>query len=77
MSHKILEAVLENGQIKQVLGKFPQGTFKVHIVYDVPESNFTQDVLNVLQKTSGLYSEIDAEGESRKIRKEWDRNEPR
>lgn len=75
MGHKIAEAVVENGQLKYIDRKLPSGRLKVHLIYDTPESPLSRnEVTRIVRETSGLYKEIDAEAESKKLRGEWERN---
>lgn len=75
MGHKIAEAVVENGQLKYIDRKLPPGRLKVHLIYDAMESPLSRnEVAMIVRETSGLYKDIDAEAESRKLRSEWERN---
>ena len=75
MAHKIAEAIIEKGQIKSVSRKLPQGRMKVHLIYDVADGNASdQEVSRIIQETSGIYKDVDAEAESRKLRADWERN---
>lgn len=75
MGHKIAEAIIEDGQLKYISAKLPKGRIKVHVIYDVTEGvKATEDVLQIVKESSGLYRDIDPESESRKLRRSWDRD---
>lgn len=75
MSHKIAEAIIENGKIKYIDRKLPEGRIKVHLIYDAVEEALPEEYAKrIVEETSGLYKNIDAEAESRKLRAEWERN---
>jgi len=42
MGHKIIEAIVENGQLKHVNEKLPAGRIKVHLIYDVAEGTILE-----------------------------------
>ena len=75
MAHKIAEVIIERGQIKSVNKKLPQERMKVHLIYDDGEEKVSElEVPKVIQETSGIYRDVDAEAESRKLRADWERN---
>jgi hypothetical protein len=75
MAHKIVEAIIEKGQIKSVNRKLPRGRMKVHLIYDVGDGKVSdQEVSRIIQETSGIYRGIDVEAESKKLRADWGRN---
>ncbi len=75
MGHKIVEAILEDGQLKYVNTKLPNGRLKVHLIYDVVEETPLEiEGSRMVRETSGIYKDIDTDDESRKLREEWDRN---
>ena len=75
MSRKIAEAIIENGKIKSIDRKLPKGRIKVHLIYDAVEEALPEEYAKmIVAETSGLYKNIDAEVESRKLRAEWERN---
>jgi len=75
MGHKIVEAVIENGQLKYIDKKLPAGRIKVHLIYDaIEESLPTSEVTKIIKESSGIYKDIDAQNESKKLRGEWERN---
>ncbi len=75
MGHKIVEAIIEDGQIKHVDKKLPAGRIKVHLVYDAAEEVFQEvEGMRIVAQTSGIYKDIDGEAESRKLRASWERN---
>lgn len=75
MAHKIVEAIIERGQIKTVNKKLPQERMKIHLIYDVREGKVSEmEVSKVIQETLGIYRDVNAEAESRKLRADWERN---
>jgi hypothetical protein len=75
MGHKIVEVIIENGQLKLVDKKFPKGKIKAHLIYDVTEEDISEtEVKRIVKETSGVYKDIDVEVESRKLRNNWERN---
>ena len=74
MGHQIIEAILEDGQIKSVNKKLPCGKIKVHLIYDTEEAFQEADVATIVAETSGIYKDIDAEAEAKKLRLGWERN---
>jgi hypothetical protein len=76
MAHVIAEAIIENGQLRYIDRKLPDGKIKAHIIYDIleqkpnPKSKTTQ----VLKDTSGIYGKINAKAESGSLRKSWERD---
>lgn len=75
MGHKIAEAIIENGQIKYVNKKLPCGKLKVHLIYDDSEETLSKtEAAKIVKETSGIYKDIDAKAESRKLRTSWERN---
>ncbi len=75
MGHKIVEAIIEDGQLKHVNRKLPDGRIKVHIVYDVEEKTIPEvEITRIVKETSGIYKDIDAEAESKMLRESWERN---
>ncbi len=75
MGHKIVEAIIENGQLKYVDKELPDGRIRVHLIYDVTEKTLPEsEVERIVRETSGIYKDIDAEAESKKLRKSWERN---
>jgi len=75
MVHKIAEAIIENGQIKHVNKKLPHRRMKVHLIYDVGEETVSgREISKMVEETQGIYKGIDTEAESRKLRRDWERN---
>ena len=75
MGHKIVEAIIEDGQIKYVDRKLPPGRIRVHLIYDAAEDIFQEiDRMRIVAQTSRIYKDIDGEAESRKLRASWERN---
>ena len=66
MGHKIVEAIIENGQLKHVDKKLPRERMKVHIIYDTNEATPPErEILRVVKETSGIYKGIDEKTESK------------
>ena len=75
MGHKIVEAIIENGQLKYVDKELPDGRIRVHLIYDVTEKKLQEsEVERIVRETSGIYKDIDTEAESKKLRKSWEQN---
>ena len=77
MGHKIVEAIIENGQIKYVNNKLPVGKIKVHLIYDCDneEAYYPKaEVEKIVRETSGIYRDINVEAESKKLRESWERD---
>jgi hypothetical protein len=48
---------------------------KVHLIYDVGEETVpTVEASKIVQATLGIYRDVDAEAESRRLRADWERN---
>ena len=74
MGHKIIEAIIEDGQLKYVGDKLPKGRLNVHLVYDLSEGKpADQTVDAIIAETSGLYKDLDPEREAKDLRTEWER----
>ena len=74
MGHKIIEATIEDGQLKYVGDKLPKGRLNVHLVYDLSEGKpADQTVDAIIAETSGLYKDLDPEREAKDLRTEWER----
>ena len=75
MIQKIIDAIIENGQIKDVEENLPKGKIRVRLIYEQeekpPDGN---DIMRLLKETSGIYKEIDAESESKTLRDSWERD---
>ncbi|MBI3584704.1 MAG: hypothetical protein HY096_12270 [Nitrospinae bacterium] len=76
MGHKVItEAVIENGKLKYVDKKLPDGRITVHIIYDAEGESLSEaEALRIIKETSGIYKDIDVEIESKKLRDNWERN---
>ncbi len=75
MGHKIVEAIIEDGQLKYVDKKLPGGRIRVHIVYDAEEKTIPEtEVTRIVKETSGIYKDIDVEANSKALRESWERN---
>ncbi len=74
MTHKIVEAIIEDGQLKYIGEKLPKGRLKVHLVYDLIEGETVdQTAKKIIAETSGIYKDLDSELESKKLRMDWER----
>jgi len=74
MGHKVVEAIIENGQLKHVGGKLPAGILRVHLIYDIAEKSVVpRRAKEIVDKTAGIYSGIDAAREAKKLRRSWER----
>jgi len=74
MGRKTVEAIIKDGQLKDVEGKLPPGEIKVHLIYDLEEPSDGTEIMKILRETSGIYRDIDAEREARNLRHDWDRD---
>lgn len=75
MGHEIIEAIIENGQLKYVDKELPAGRLRVHLIYDVAEESISEtELLRIVKETSGIYKDIDIDAESRKLRASWERD---
>ncbi len=75
MGHKIVEAIIENGQIKHVDNKLPGGKIKVHLIYDYDDEYYPKaEVEKMVKETSGIYKDIDVDAESKELRGSWERD---
>ncbi|HAP66913.1 MAG TPA: hypothetical protein DCQ99_03680 [Nitrospinae bacterium] len=76
MGHKVItEAIIENGKLKYVGKKLPDGRITVHIIYDAGEETLSEaEVSRIVKETSGIYKDINVELESTKLRDNWERN---
>ena len=75
MGHKIVEAIIENGQLKYIEKTLPTGRIKVHIIYDSVEETLPEtEMARIVREASGLYTNIDVDAESRKLRESWERD---
>jgi len=73
MEHQIAEAIIENGKITYVDKQLPYKIMKVHLIYDIEDSNNELDIMQIIRQTSGLYKDIDVADEAKKLRSSWER----
>ncbi|TAN45087.1 MAG: hypothetical protein EPN22_03580 [Nitrospirae bacterium] len=76
MGHRIAEAVIEDGMVKQIDRKLPIGKVKVHIIYDEQEENIAGTDSSVVTKSAfGIYKnmDFDPDSESKNLREDWER----
>lgn len=72
---KVVEAVIEDGQLKHVDKKLPGGRIRVLFIYAMDKENLSEnEVSRIVRETSGIYKDIDEETESKKLRESWERN---
>ena len=51
MGHKVItEAIIENGKLKYVGKKLPDGRITVHIIYDAGEETLSDEELKAVMK---------------------------
>ena len=75
MGHKIAEAIIENGQLQYIEKALPAGRIRVHIIYDSVEETLPEtEMSRIVREASGLYTNIDVDAESRKLRESWERD---
>ena len=75
MVHEIAQAIIENGQSKHINKRLSRKRMKVRLTYDDVAGSLTRTkIARITGETSGIYSKVDVETESRKLRKTWERN---
>ena len=75
MGHRIVDAIIEDGQLKYVGEKLPAGRLKVHLIYDTGKERATKRrAMEIVKRTAGIYRGVDAAAESRKLRRSWERD---
>jgi len=75
MVHEFAQAIIENGQSKHINKRLPRKRMKVRLIYDDVAGSLTRTkIARITGETSGIYSKVDVETESRKLRKTWERN---
>lgn len=74
MGHRVVEAIIEDGQLTYVGEKLPEGRLKVHLIYDTAEEKKPRDAQTILAETRGIYRDIDPDQEAKKLRAEWERD---
>ena len=74
MPQKIIEAIIEDGQLKSVGEKLPKGRINVRLVYDVVEGKpGDQAAETIIAETSGIYKDLNLDREARDLRMAWER----
>jgi hypothetical protein len=74
MGHRVVDAIIEDGQLKYVGEKLPAGRLQVHLIYDTDrEPVAKRKAKEIVKKTAGIYHGIDAATESKKLRRSWER----
>ena len=75
MGQRIVDAIIENGQLKYVSEKLPAGRFEVHLIYDTGRERVAKRRgMEIIKRTAGIYRGVDAAAESRKLRRSWERD---
>jgi hypothetical protein len=74
MGHRIVDAIIENGQLKYVSEKLPAGRLEVHLIYDTAEERTAKRrAMDIIKRTAGIHRGIDAVAEARRLRRSWER----
>ncbi len=74
MGHRIVDAIIEDGQLKYVAEKLPAGRLEVQLIYDTPRERIAKrKAKEIVTRTAGIYRGIDAASETRKLRRSWER----
>jgi len=74
VGHRIVDAIIEDGQLKYVAEKLPAGRLEVHLVYDTTRDRTAKRrAKEILKRTAGIYRGIDAAAETRRLRRSWER----
>jgi hypothetical protein len=74
MGHRIVDAIIEDGQLKYVSEKLPAGRLEVHLIYNTPrERTAKRRAMEIVKRTTGIYRGIDAAAEARRLRRSWER----
>jgi len=74
MGHRIVDAIIEDGQLKYVSEELPAGRLKVHLIYDMgKERPAKRKAMEIVRRTAGIYRGVDAAAESRRLRRNWER----
>ncbi len=75
MGHRIVDAIIEDGQLKYIGEKLPPGRLEVHLIYDTADERVLKHKAGeIVKKTAGIYQGIDAANETRKLRRNWERD---
>lgn len=75
MGHKMVQAIIENGRLKNVGHKLPPGKLKVKIFYEAVGDDLGEDyVTQVVRDTFGIYKGVNSRAESKRLRESWERN---
>jgi len=74
MGHRIVDAIIEDGQLIYVGEKLPAGRLEVHLIYDTTQERVAKRrARDVVKRTAGIYRGIDAAAEARQLRCSWER----
>ena len=75
MGHRIVDAIIEDGQLKYVGEKLPAGRLEVQLIYDTPRERIAKrKAKEIMKRTAGIYRGIDPASEIRKLRRSWERD---
>ena len=65
----------QKSQLQYIEKTLPAGRIKVHIIYDAIEETLPEpEMSRIVREASGLYTNIDVDAESRKLRESWERD---
>jgi len=74
VGHSIVDAIIEDGQLKYVGEKLPAGRLEVQLIYDTTRERIAKrKTKEIVKRTAGIYRGIDAATEARKLRRSWER----
>ena len=74
MGYRIVDAIIEDGQLKYVGEKLPAGRLEVQLLYNTPRERVAKrKAKEIVKRTAGIYRGIDAAAETRKLRRSWER----
>lgn len=75
MGHRIVNAIIEDGQLKYVGEKLPGGRLEVHLIFDTTDEHVAKrKSKDIVKRTAGIYKGIDAAKEARRLRLNWERD---
>mgnify|MGYP005847256063 FL=1 len=75
MAHRIVNAIIEDGQLKYVGEELPAGRLEVHLIYDTADELVEKHkAKDIVMRTAGIYKGIDAAKEARQLRRKWERD---
>jgi hypothetical protein len=75
MGHRVVEAIIENGQLKYVGEPLPAGRLEVRLIYDtIDKPRAKRKAKDIVAKTAGICKGINAAMEAKRLRQSWERN---